>query len=160
MNNIFEKIFDWIRGNSNSELSQEEIPKQKKQGETLPIWCATATVKKENIYGEDHIKKVGTKHFRGGAKVYIADAYWGMCNSATVIGHHRSSGRYVKIDIHIKRLENFRLELVYSPKVAELIRRNSDEKYVESKGYTKEYAEKLVEAIPTWIEEYYKKEEE
>jgi hypothetical protein len=160
MNIILEKISDWFRGKSSSELPIEQIVEQKTQGETLPIWCATATVKKENIYGEDHIKKVGTKHFRGGAKVYIADAYWGMCESVTVIGHHRSNSRYVKIDLHVKRLENVRLELVYSPKVAELIQINFDKKYVESEGYTKEYAEKIVEAIPTWIEMYYKKEEE
>jgi hypothetical protein len=130
-----------------------------KTKETLlvePIWCATANVKKEITFGEEHITKKGTKHFRGGAKVHVVDAYWGMCDNATIIGHHRSNGRYIKIDIHVKHLENFRLELVYSPKVIQLIQRNFDEKECGGfDSYTKEYAEKLVEAIPIWIEYYH-----
>ncbi len=118
-----------------------------------PIWCATANVKNEILFGEENIIKKGTKHFRGGAKVHVVDAYWGMCDNATVIGHHRSNGRYIKIDIPVKHLENFRLELVYSPKIIQLIQRNFDEKeYVGFDYYTKEYAEKLVEAIPNWID--------
>jgi len=121
-----------------------------------PIWCATANVKKEISFGEEHIIKKGIKHFRGCAKVHVIDAYWGMCDNATVIGHHRSNGRYIKIDIPVKHLENFRLELVYSPKVIQLIQRNFDEKeYVSFNSYTKEYAENLVEAIPKWIEHYH-----
>ncbi len=121
-----------------------------------PIWCATGNVKKEISFGEEHIIKKGTKHFRGGAKVHVVDAYWGMCDNATVIGYHRSNGRYIKIDIPVKHLENFRLELVYSPKVIQLIQRNFDEKeYVSFNSYTKEYAENLVEAIPKWIKHYH-----
>ena len=121
-----------------------------------PLWCATANVKKDILFGEEHTLRKGTKHFRGGAKVYIADAYWGMCDSVTVIGHHRSSGRYVKIDMHVKHLENFRLQLVYSPKVIELINKNiADKGYAEFDEYTKEYAEKIVAALPLWIEQYH-----
>ena len=128
--------------------------------ETEPFWCAIANVKKENVFGEEHIKRRGTKHFRGGAKVYIADAYWGMCNCVTVVGHHRASGRYIQIDIHVKRLENFRLELVYSPTIAALIQGNLDEKgYVGRSYYTKEYAEKIVASLPLWIENYHTREE-
>ena len=82
-----------------------------------PIWCATANIKKEIPFGEEHKIKRGTKHFRGGAKVYIAYAYGGMCDNATVIGHHRNNSRFIKITMPVKHLENFRLELVYSPKV-------------------------------------------
>ena len=116
------------------------------------LWCATANIKKEIAFGEEHIIKKGTKHFRGGAKVHIASAYEGMCNNATVIGHHRSNGRYIRIDIPVKHLENFRLELVYSPKVINLILKNSDESFVE---YTKDYAENLIMLIPEWIEMYH-----
>src|SRR5687768_9928203 len=82
-----------------------------------PIWCATENIKKEIPFGEEHKIKRGTKHFRGGAKVYIAYAYGGMCDNATVIGHHRNNSRFIKIAMPVKHLENFRLELVYSPKV-------------------------------------------
>jgi hypothetical protein len=73
-----------------------------------------------------------------------------------VIGHHRSNGRYIKIDIPIKHLENFRLELVYSPKVIELVQESFTEKGRVGRGvYTKEEAEKLIEAIPGWIALYF-----
>jgi len=125
-----------------------------------PFWCATANVKKEILFGEEHILRKGTKHFRGGAKVYIVDAYWGMCNSVSVVGHHRANGRYIKIDIHVKRLESFRLELVYSPRVAEFIREHYAEKSGTAfKRYTKEFAEKIVASLPLWIENYHKQEE-
>jgi hypothetical protein len=131
-----------------------------KENEIVPFWCATASVKGENMFGAEHLKKKGTKHFRGGAKVYIVDAYWGMCDSVTVIGHHRANGRYIKIDIHVKRLENFRLELVYSPRVENIIREHFHEKDYEAfKAYTKEFAEKIVASLPLWIENYYKQEE-
>lgn len=124
------------------------------QTNTEPIWCATANIKKEVLFGQDHILRKGIKHFRGGAKVYIAYAYGGMCDNATVIGHHRSNGRYIKVTIPVKHLENFRLELVYSPKVIELINKNTDEGFIE---YSKEYAENLIVIIPEWIEEIVKK---
>lgn len=31
----------------------------------------------------------GTRHLRGGAKVYVIDAFWGQCEAVTVIGQHR-----------------------------------------------------------------------
>ncbi len=128
----------------------------KGKSDVEPLWCAVANVKKEISFGEEHIIRKGTKHFRGGAKVYIGDAYWGTCCSATVIGHHRSNGRYIKIDIPIKHLENFRLELVYSPKVIELVQESFTEKGRVGRGvYTKEEAEKLIEAIPGWIALYF-----
>jgi hypothetical protein len=122
-----------------------------------PLWCAAANVKKEILFGQEHIVRKGTRHFRGGAKVYIVDAHWGMCNSVTVIGHHRATGRYIKIDIHVKRLEKFRLELVYSPKVIALIDNHFGPGYLEY--YTREYAEKIVASLPLWIENYHKIEE-
>jgi hypothetical protein len=76
-----------------------------------------------------------------------------MCDNATVVGHHRSNGRFVRITMPVRHLENFRLELVYSPKVLELIEQNSNECFIE---YTKEYAEYLISIIPEWIEEYHK----
>lgn len=132
-----------------------------KESEIEPFWCATASVKKEMAFGEERVKRRGTKHFRGGAKVYIVGAYWGMCNSVTVVGHHRASGRYIKIDIHVKRLENFRLELVYSPRVAEFIREQFHEESLAAalKCYTKEFAETIVAALPLWIENYHTRED-
>lgn len=114
------------------------------------IWCATANVKEDILFGEEHIPRKGTKHFRGGAKVYIASVYGGMCNDATVIRHHRSNGRFILLTMPVKNLENFRLQLTYSPKVIELINTNAEKQNIE---YTKEYAEYLIMIIPQWIEE-------
>lgn len=76
-----------------------------------------------------------------------------MCDNAIVIGHHRSNSRFVKITLPVKNLEKFRLELVYSPKVIEIIKKNSEENFIE---YTKEYVEYLILIIPEWIEENHK----
>ena len=46
-------------------------------------------------------RRRGTKHFRGGAKVHVIDAHWGTCEVVTVIGHHRASGRYAKLDMRV-----------------------------------------------------------
>ena len=68
----------------------------------------------------------------------------------------RSNARFIKIDIAVKHLENFRLELVHSPKVI-MIQKHFIESYLNDDYYTKDYAEKLVEAIPHWIKLYYQK---
>ena len=95
--------------------------KKHDQAYTEPVWLITANVVEERSYGEGGLEqKRGTKHFRGNAKVYVIDAYWGMCETVTVIGHHRASGRYVKIDLPVKHLARLRMTLCYSPKVIEL----------------------------------------
>ena len=90
--------------------------KKNVENEIESIWCTVAKIKKEIPFGENKSPKRGTKHFRGGAKVYVIDAYWGMCESVTVIGHHRSKGQYIKIDIRSKFLESFQLKVIYSPR--------------------------------------------
>ena len=76
------------------------------------IWLITANVIEERKCGEGgHEMRRGTKHFRGGAKVYIVGAYWGMCESVIVIGHHRASGKYVQMTLQKRYLENLRMKL-------------------------------------------------
>ncbi len=74
---------------------KEKLIDPKTNPESEPIWCAAASIKKEIIFGEEHIKKVGTKHFRGGAKVYIIHAWVGTGERLIVIGRHRKGGRYI-----------------------------------------------------------------
>lgn len=88
----------------------------------------------------------GTKHFRPGAKVYVIDGYRGTCETVTVIGHHRSSGRFAVLDMPVKHLEGFRLDRNYSPKVISLI----EEHYAGYIAYTEEIAQKLFEVLPLW----------
>ena len=88
------------------------------QPDVEPVWLITANVLQERAYGEGGGEtRIGTKHFRGNAKVFIVDAYWGMCENVTVIGHHRASGRFVKMDLPLHYLDNLRMSLCYSPKV-------------------------------------------
>lgn len=90
--------------------------------EVEPTWLITANVLQERKCGEGGIEsRRGTKHFRGGAKVYVIGAHWGQCESVIIIGHHRASGRYVQVTTKKRYLENFRMTLCYSPKVIELV---------------------------------------
>ena len=112
--------------------------------------CATANVLAAIRWGEGgaEIKK-GTKHFRGGAKVYIIDYYPGMCEGVVVVGHHRASGRYIELSMRAKHLENFRMTTVYSPKVLAVIRARHSK--VGSR-YDEERAQHICDAARGWAE--------
>ena len=111
------------------------------------ILVVRASVVQERPYGEGGLEtRKGTKHFRPGAKVYVIDAHWGTCDAVTIIGHHRSSGRYAKLDMSVKHLENFRLDRTYSPKVISLVKQH----FSGYRKYTDEYANELFEVLPKW----------
>ena len=111
------------------------------------ILIVLARVVQVRPYGEGGLKtRKGTKHFRAGAKVYVIDAHWGMCDAVTVIGHHRASGRYAKLDMSVKHLENFRLDRAYSPKVISLVKQH----FSRHRKYTDHYANELFEVLPKW----------
>ena len=112
-----------------------------------PIKAVIANISETVLFGENKIPKKGTKHFRGGAKVFVIDAYWGACNSVTVVGHHRSSGRYSKIDMPVKYLDNFRMGTIYSPKVLDLLNAQ-----FTTRDYTEDYAIQILKALPEWKE--------
>ena len=114
------------------------------------IRCATANIVAEREYGPDGETRTGTKHFSGGAKVYIIDAHCGTCDSAIVVGHHRKSGRYIKITMKAKHLENFRMTSVYSPKVLDLLQKHYA--VFGSKAYLNHKAEHFCLAVAEWAE--------
>ena len=92
------------------------------ESDVEPIWLITANILQERKCGEGGLEtRRGTKHFRGGAKVYVVGAHWGMCESVIVIGHHRASGRYVQLTTKKRYVENLRMTLCYSPTVIELV---------------------------------------
>jgi hypothetical protein len=121
--------------------TNEKIP-------TEPVWLITANVVQMRPFGEGGTEtKIGTKHFRGNAKVYIIDAYWGMCEKVTVIGHHRASGRYVRMDLPLRYLKDLRLTLCYSPKVIEL----TAEHWMRFRGIpSKEHWEEKIAVLNSW----------
>jgi len=117
---------------------------------TEPIWLIAANVVEERNYGEGGVeKRRGTKHFRGGAKVFIVGAHWGMCKSLIVIGHHRASGRYVQMTIPKRYLVNLRMKLCYSPKVIELV---STECFTHENIPDKSEWERQLTVIQSWPE--------
>ncbi len=113
-----------------------------------PVWLITANVVRIRPFGEGGTETtIGTKHFRGKAKVYIIDAYWGMCENVTVIGHHRATGSYVKMDLPLRYLESLRISLCYSPKVIEL----TAEHWARLQGIpTKVHWEEKIAVLQSW----------
>ena len=114
------------------------------------IWAAVANVKNPCRVGPEGGKpQRGTKHFKGGAKVYVIDAYWGTCDRVTAIGIHRKSRRYICVDMPARHLENLRSKLVYSPAVRKLTMTHFG---TERELPTEDDALKICEALPHWNE--------
>ena len=108
------------------------------------IKVVQAKVKEHTFIGEEKKIQKGIKHFRGNAKVFVIDAHWGTaCDIVTVIGQHRSSGRYAKLDMPSKHLANFNIGVAYSPKVLELIH----EHFKNSRSYSESYADDLLSTL-------------
>jgi hypothetical protein len=83
-----------------------------------PIWSIVANIVREHRAEEaGHAIKIGTRKFHGGAKVYIAGAFWGMGGeNVTVIGRYRGKA-FIRCTINAIYLENFRVKLAYNPEV-------------------------------------------
>lgn len=84
-----------------------------------PVWCPVANMTAQRPYGPGGAEiKHGSKHFAAGAKLYYRSGFWGnAAEQVEVAGHHRASHRYVTMVVSSAWLENWRVELVYSPHV-------------------------------------------
>lgn len=84
-----------------------------------PVWVVAANVvawRRCGVGGQE--MRPGTKCFKGGAKVYVADAYWGPGGDrVTVVGRERHTGRWIVIDMATRDLHSFRPKLVHTPRV-------------------------------------------
>lgn len=95
-----------------------DIDKVDKNDEQEWQWCLVGNIVDEHEYGEEHIIKSGTKHFRPNAKVYINMVYGGMGHeNILVIGMPRHLKKYIEIVIARKYVCNFRMQKVYKPAV-------------------------------------------
>ncbi len=92
-------------------------------GEPRPAWCAVASVVRDRPFGPGGAEvRRGTKHFAPGAKVYLVTGYWGMGGeNVIVVGRHRGTRRFVKMNIRSDYLQDWRTELAYSPTVIEAL---------------------------------------
>lgn len=89
-----------------------------------------------------------TTQFRAGANVFVVDAYWGGCDSVTVIGRQRASKRFAKAVMSVRKLSEFQMERSYSPTVHRLIQ----EQYSDGRSYGDKEAKDLLEVLPKWKE--------
>ena len=107
------------------------------------IWCVVANVVDEHAVGERGEIRRGTKHFRPGAKVYCYPPLWGDgYENVKVIGHHRGSHKLVTMVMPSKRLENWRVKMVYSPRIIERMRDHWD-----GSRESEDVAVKIVESL-------------
>lgn len=79
------------------------------------IWCLTATVRDENVIGEDKRLVRGTRHFRPGTKVFLHPPNWE--DRVAAIGIPRYTNKYVRIVMSVRKLEHFSLEKVSDPEL-------------------------------------------
>ena len=74
-----------------------------------------ATVRAENVIGEDKRLVHGTRHFRPGTKVFLHPPNWD--GRVAAIGIPRYTNKYVRIVMSVRKLEHFSLEKVSDPEL-------------------------------------------
>lgn len=79
------------------------------------IWILTARVKHQNYSKKSKRFLEGTRHFKGGTKVYMAISNWD--ERVFVIGIPRYSESYTSIVMDLNKLEDFRLEKLYKQEI-------------------------------------------
>jgi hypothetical protein len=134
-----------------------EPPQEDASGGTVEgVWCIVANIKRQHPVGPGGAEtKIGTRQFRGGAKVYIAGCFPGGCDAVVAIGLQRKSRKFITSIVSVSHVENFRVKLIYHPGVLDLIRQ--DERcWIR----TKEEAETWAVAFPEWQKLWEKKASE
>jgi hypothetical protein len=108
-----------------------------------------AKIKPEVEWGEAKDLRSGSKHFKANAKVYIIGAHRGSCQTVIAIGHHRKSGRIIRIQMQIKYFQDFKLGYLYSKKGLSLYHEFFEDILP---GYrpTEEMMAELVMTLPNW----------
>ena len=112
-------------------------------------WGITANIKRELPFGEGGKEtRIGTKQFRGGAKVYIVGSYPGMCDSLIVIGQNKHSNKFIRSVVRVNVVENMRIKMIYGKSAMELCAQEAPNGASMIK--TKDDAEYLLKLIPEW----------
>ena len=78
------------------------------------VWCLVGNIIETHEFGESKDILTGTKHFRPGAKVYMAPANWGDgYENIIVIGCPRHSKHFIEVITRSAYIENYRIQKVY-----------------------------------------------
>src|SRR6187397_1677533 len=105
-------------------------------------WCVVANIVKERPFGPGGKEtRIGTRQFRGGAKVYIVEGHGG--DAVVCIGQQRKSRRFIACFVGTQYVTNFRPAVAYHPKVLELIA-NSDRRIIETEDDARKWAATFV----------------
>ncbi len=125
------------------------VQNEMRQSTTASSWCVIAKIREETPFGEEGKEtKIGSKHFKPNAKVYIVDWYPGTCTTVTVVGHHRKSNKPITIDIHVKYLTDLKSKVAYKPYVLEKI---EERKMMGTAVMYEDQAEEVRNAVETWM---------
>lgn len=112
-------------------------------------WGITANIIKELPFEEGGKEtRIGTKQFRGGAKIYIVGSYPGTCDSLIAIGQNKHSRKFIRSVIRVNIVENMRIKMIYGKSAMELSAQEAP--HGASMIRTKVEAEHLLKLIPEW----------
>ncbi|MGR8948660.1 MAG: hypothetical protein ACU84Q_11470 [Gammaproteobacteria bacterium] len=104
-------------------------------------WCLVGNIKEEKVGP----KKKPVKSFAPGAKVYCLPGPWGEpYEQLTVVGHHQQANRFVAMVTSVDKIENWRAQAAYNPRVLELLAksaRETDKQNWTSKAQVESYIE-------------------
>ena len=118
-----------------------------------PLWTVNANIVEKHTFGPGgKEKRIGTKHFKPGTKVYIVDWFPGGISDIVVVGLARKPRRFIKIVISVMWVENLRVKLCYNPSALKKIYSHFDTENDNVSRLTKEFAEEMERVIPTWQE--------
>lgn len=112
-------------------------------------WCVVGNVKKCIPYGHGGLEiSIGTRQFKGGAKVRIVGSFPGSCDGLVAIGQNKHTRKYIRTIIRVTAVENLRVKLMYGR--AELALCKMPPPPGALMIETKEDAELLERIIPEW----------
>lgn len=84
--------------------------------------CVVGNIIGDHYWGKNKERKNGTKHFRGGTKVYCIFMYGGNGHQRVrVLGKPRKSFKMIEIVIRTGYIKNFRIKRVYEPRIIAFI---------------------------------------
>ena len=85
-------------------------------------YCLVGNIVEKRYFGENKEIRNGTKHFRGGAKVYIFPQFGGTGHeNIKVIGLPRKRYNKIEVIIPTKLITNVRVKKIYQPDLKKII---------------------------------------